>query len=77
MGGAQPDADHAPSVVWSAPQMPAEVLAGLASRGHVLREITPEMGNFVGGYQGILYDPGSRWLARGSDPRFDGLALGY
>ena len=76
VGGAQPNGEHAPSVVWYEPQMPGEVLEGLALRGHVLREITPEMGNFVGGYQGILYDPVSRAFSGGSDPRFDGLALG-
>ena len=46
---------------------------GLADRGHRLIE---GFGTF-GGYQGILIDPATGVLMGGSDPRKDGLAIGY
>jgi gamma-glutamyltranspeptidase/glutathione hydrolase len=50
-----------------------ETRFGLAERGHSL--IT-RIGAF-GGFQGILVDPKSGLLMGGSDPRKDGLAIGY
>jgi gamma-glutamyltranspeptidase / glutathione hydrolase len=47
--------------------------AGLSQRGH---HIVSSVGAF-GGYQGILIDPRTRVLMGGSDPRKDGLAIGY
>ena len=50
-----------------------EARVGLDQRGH--RLITP-VGVF-GGYQGILIDPATGVLMGGSDPRKDGLAIGW
>lgn len=50
-----------------------EARSGLDQRGHLL--IT-SIGAF-GGFQGILIDPATRVLMGGSDPRKDGLAIGY
>ena len=51
----------------------AEARFGLNQRGH---RIISSVGAF-GGYQGILIDPRTRVLMAGSDPRKDGLAVGY
>jgi gamma-glutamyltranspeptidase/glutathione hydrolase len=51
----------------------ARARAGLNQRGH---RIISSVGAF-GGYQGILIDPRTRVLRAGSDPRKDGLAIGY
>ncbi len=53
--------------------MGANVRHELARRGH---EFVDEIGVF-GGFQGILIDPTSRVLSGGSDPRKDGLAIGW
>ena len=53
--------------------VPAAARAGLAQRGH---EVTESIGSY-GGYQGILIHPGTGVLMGGSDPRKDGLAIGY
>jgi gamma-glutamyltranspeptidase/glutathione hydrolase len=50
-----------------------EARDGLTSRGHT---VTESIGAY-GGYQGILMDPRTRVLMGGSDPRKDGLAIGY
>jgi gamma-glutamyltranspeptidase/glutathione hydrolase len=47
--------------------------AGLAARGH---EVSGAIGAY-GGFQGILIDPRTGVLMGGSDPRKDGLAIGY
>jgi gamma-glutamyltranspeptidase/glutathione hydrolase len=49
------------------------VRASLQRRGHV---ISDGRGN-VGGYQAVLIDPRSGTLMGGSDPRKDGLAIGW
>jgi gamma-glutamyltranspeptidase/glutathione hydrolase len=51
----------------------ADVRAALERRGHVLSE---GRGN-VGGYQAVLIEPSSGVLMGGSDPRKDGLAIGW
>ena len=50
-----------------------EARFGLAERGHRLVDV---VGGF-GGFQGILIDPRTGVLMGGSDPRKDGLAIGY
>jgi gamma-glutamyltranspeptidase/glutathione hydrolase len=49
------------------------VRASLERRGHV---VSAGRGN-VGGYQAVLIDPQSGVLMGGSDPRKDGLAIGW
>jgi gamma-glutamyltranspeptidase/glutathione hydrolase len=51
-----------------------EVRSVLASRGHTVRANGVGM---WGGFQGILIDPKSGVLMGGSDPRKDGLAIGF
>jgi gamma-glutamyltranspeptidase/glutathione hydrolase len=46
---------------------------GLIRRGH---KVVEAIGAF-GGFQGILIDPRTGVLMGGSDPRKDGLAIGY
>jgi len=48
------------------------VRRALAARGHVIAA-----GGGFGGFQGILIDPATGVLMGGSDPRKDGLAIGY
>jgi gamma-glutamyltranspeptidase/glutathione hydrolase len=47
--------------------------AALAERGH---KVTVSIGPF-GGFQGIMFDPRTGVLMGGSDPRKDGLAIGW
>lgn len=51
----------------------AEVRAALGKRGHTLLEA----GGTFGGYQAIMVDPKTGVLMGGSDPRKDGLAIGF
>ena len=51
----------------------ADVRAALAARGHAVRSGA----GMWGGFQGILIDPRSGVLMGGSDPRKDGLAIGF
>ena len=51
----------------------ADVRDALAARGHRLSDGR----GMMGGFQGILIDPDSGVLMGGSDPRKDGLAIGY
>jgi gamma-glutamyltranspeptidase/glutathione hydrolase len=46
---------------------------GLIQKGH---KVTPAFDAW-GGYQGVLIDPKSGVLMGGSDPRKDGLAIGW
>ena len=77
VGGSQPNGGQEESVVWFEPGIAPAVLDGLAARGHVLRQVSPAQGNFMGGYQGILCDAATGRYQGGSDPRFDGCALGF
>ncbi|OLD19626.1 MAG: gamma-glutamyltransferase [Acidobacteria bacterium 13_1_40CM_3_65_5] len=47
--------------------------AGLTDRGH---KVTVSIGAY-GGFQGIMFDPRTGVLMGGSDPRKDGLAIGW
>jgi gamma-glutamyltranspeptidase/glutathione hydrolase len=51
----------------------AEVRKALEARGHQIRDGRGQMG----GFQGILIDPRTGVLMGGSDPRKDGLAIGW
>jgi gamma-glutamyltranspeptidase/glutathione hydrolase len=53
--------------------VPQSVRSALAARGH---QVSESVGSY-GGFQGILIDPKSRVLMGGSDPRKDGLAIGF
>jgi gamma-glutamyltranspeptidase / glutathione hydrolase len=48
--------------------------AGLTERGH---KVTMGGGGAFGGFQGIMFDPRTGVLMGGSDPRKDGLAIGF
>jgi gamma-glutamyltranspeptidase/glutathione hydrolase len=50
-----------------------DIRQALAARGHKPRDGRGAMG----GYQGILIDPRTGVLMGGSDPRKDGLAIGW
>jgi gamma-glutamyltranspeptidase / glutathione hydrolase len=53
--------------------VPEAARAGLMQRGHPVSEVI----GAYGGFQGILADPRSGVLLGGSDPRKDGLAIGF
>jgi gamma-glutamyltranspeptidase/glutathione hydrolase len=53
--------------------VPEAARAGLLERGH---KVTVSVGAF-GGFQGIMFDPRTGVLMGGSDPRKDGLAIGW
>jgi gamma-glutamyltranspeptidase / glutathione hydrolase len=54
--------------------IPEAVRQALLSRGHT---IVPNGAGSFGGFQGILFDPRTGVLMGGSDPRKDGLAVGF
>ena len=54
--------------------IPDAVGQALVARGHI---IVPNGAGSFGGFQGILIDPRTGVLMGGSDPRKDGLAIGY
>jgi gamma-glutamyltranspeptidase / glutathione hydrolase len=64
---------HSPAGLALESAISAEARSGLEARGH--RVITSP--GVFGGFQGILIDPATRVLMGGSDPRKDGLAIGY
>lgn len=78
-GGAHPNGlvEAGSGTVYLEPAMPDSVRAGLRARGHHVVDIEDPIGNFVGGYQGILCDPAAGTYEGGSEPRFDGCAMGY
>ncbi len=73
------EAGEAPRVRWTGdgvalePGIARETAIGLAAKGH---RIIDDGGGF-GGYQGIRIDATHARLEGGSDPRKDGMALGY
>ena len=64
---------HSPAGLALESAIGADARAGLESRGH--KVITSP--GVYGGFQGILIDPKSGVLMGGSDPRKDGLAIGW
>lgn len=55
------------------PGIPDDVVKELSSRGHRVERVRVN----GGGYQGILIDPRTAMLHGGSEPRKDGMAVGY
>ena len=64
---------HSPAGLALESAIDAAARSGLESRGH---KVISSVGVF-GGFQGILIDPKTGVLKGGSDPRKDGLAIGY
>ncbi len=64
---------HSPAGLALESAIGADARAGLESRGH---KVIASPGVY-GGFQGILIDPKSGVLMGGSDPRKDGLAIGW
>jgi gamma-glutamyltranspeptidase/glutathione hydrolase len=64
---------HASDGVHVESEISPDARAGLTRRGH---RVVETIGSY-GGFQGILIDPASGVLMGGSDPRKDGLAIGY
>jgi len=64
---------HSPAGLAVESAISAEARAGLESRGH---KVITSPGVF-GGFQGILFDAKNGVMMGGSDPRKDGLAIGY
>jgi gamma-glutamyltranspeptidase/glutathione hydrolase len=67
-------ADHGRTGIQLESAIGPSVRDALARRGHT---ILPGGGSAFGGFQGILIDPRTGVLMGGSDPRKDGLAIGY
>jgi gamma-glutamyltranspeptidase/glutathione hydrolase len=55
------------------PAIPRDVVEALRARGHVVEVAEREWSSA----QAIVVDPDTGWHRGGSDPRSDGLALGY
>jgi gamma-glutamyltranspeptidase/glutathione hydrolase len=60
-------------VLWVESAIGGEVRTALEARGHTLSDGR----GMMGGFQGIMIDPRSGVLMGGSDPRKDGLAIGW
>ena len=58
-------------------ELGASVIARLASMGHVRAKPPGVLRSSMGGGQAIMIDPVSNTLMGASDPRKDGMALGY
>ena len=54
--------------------LPADVRTALTALGH---HVVVSPGSAFGGFQGIMIDPKTHVLMGGSDPRKDGLAIGF
>ncbi len=78
-GGSQPNGarlDGLGVVRYEAGLDPA-VIDELSRRGHRMQIVDSWITEFVGGYQGIQYDPTEAVYIGGSEPRTDGCASGY
>jgi gamma-glutamyltranspeptidase/glutathione hydrolase len=62
-----------PDVVYAEPALAPEVVAGLRARGHTV-EVAEQTWSSA---QAIVVDPATGLHHGGSDPRGDGLALGF
>jgi gamma-glutamyltranspeptidase/glutathione hydrolase len=62
-----------PDVLYVEPAVPADVVEGLRRRGHTVEVVDHDWS----AAEAIEVEPESGWLLGGSDPRRDGLALGY
>jgi gamma-glutamyltranspeptidase/glutathione hydrolase len=60
-------------VLWLESAIGADIRADLEGRGHVVRDGR----GMMGGFQGIMIDPHTGVLMGGSDPRKDGVAVGW
>jgi len=58
-------------------EIPVTVIERLIQRGHVRASPPGALRSSMGGGQAIMIDPISKTLMGASDPRKDGLALGY
>jgi gamma-glutamyltranspeptidase/glutathione hydrolase len=78
-GGPQPNGivEAGSGIVHVEAALPPQVVDGLRARGHRVVPIDDPIGNFVGGYQGILCEPAAGLYHGGSEPRFDGCAKGF
>lgn len=78
-GGPQPNGivEAGSGVVHVEAALPPQVVDGLRARGHCVVPIDDPIGNFVGGYQGILCESAAGLYHGGSEPRFDGCAKGF
>ena len=59
--------------VQAEPGIPDAVIKELEKRGHVVQRVARN----GGGYQGIMIHPTTNMLHGGSEPRKDGMAIGY
>ena len=58
-------------------EIPANVIDRLIAMGHVRASPPGALRSSMGGGQAIMIDPVSKTLMGASDPRKDGLAIGY
>jgi gamma-glutamyltranspeptidase/glutathione hydrolase len=59
------------------PELGATVIEKLIAMGHVRAKPPGVLRSSMGGGQAIMIDPVSKTLMGASDPRKDGMALGY
>ena len=76
--GEAPRARYDPPGISLEPGIAAATGDDLRQRGHTLNPVDGVVGGLgFGGFQGVLADPETGVLMGGSDPRKDGLAIGW